>query len=193
MPRHRHPSLLSPPPDAFVVRTPAQLQALASAAALEIIGVLRSEGPGSVADLARSLGRSSHSLHYHVRRLWRAGLLVKTDQRRKANRYEAVYDLVAPRIAFQEGKDRKVFTYRVKVARTILRLAEREYRQAVYRQAGRNHPLPVASRYKGWLTPRDLARIRRHTRAIDRLFRLGNRRRKGKRCSFTFVVADVEP
>src|SRR5262245_59943954 len=79
----------------FTIRSKAQLAAISSPVRQEILDGVQALGPGSIAEVAKLLGRPADSLYYHVRTLERLGLLVRTGERRNGRRDEALYDVPA--------------------------------------------------------------------------------------------------
>lgn len=65
----------------------AQLRALAHPLRLQLLDVLRSEGPATASQLARRLGESSGATSYHLRALHRAGMVEEAEQRNARERW----------------------------------------------------------------------------------------------------------
>ena len=65
----------------------AQLRALAHPLRLQLLEVLRSEGPATASQLARRLGESSGATSYHLRALHRAGMVEEAEQRNARERW----------------------------------------------------------------------------------------------------------
>ena len=66
--------------------TAAQLRALAHPLRLQLLQVLH-EGPATASQLARRLGESSGSTSYHLRALYRAGMVEEAEQRNGRERW----------------------------------------------------------------------------------------------------------
>jgi DNA-binding transcriptional ArsR family regulator len=74
--------------DAQPVRwTAAQLRGLAHPLRLQLLQVLRSDGPATATQLARRLGESSGATSYHLRALHRAGMVEEAEQRNGRERW----------------------------------------------------------------------------------------------------------
>jgi DNA-binding MarR family transcriptional regulator len=67
--------------------TAAQLRGLAHPLRLQLLHVLRSDGPATATQLARRLGESSGATSYHLRALHRAGLVEEAEQRNGRERW----------------------------------------------------------------------------------------------------------
>jgi len=67
--------------------TAAQLRGLAHPLRLQLLHLLRAEGPATATQLARRLGESSGSTSYHLRALHRAGLVEEAEQRNGRERW----------------------------------------------------------------------------------------------------------
>jgi DNA-binding MarR family transcriptional regulator len=65
----------------------AQLRALAHPLRLQLLEVLRVEGPATASQLARKLGESSGATSYHLRALHRAGMIEEAKQRNARERW----------------------------------------------------------------------------------------------------------
>lgn len=60
--------------------------------------MLRALGQASTADVARSMGRSSEALHYHMRALLDAGLITEAFKRPAPKKPETVYEALGTRV-----------------------------------------------------------------------------------------------
>src|SRR5947208_14581598 len=67
--------------------TAAQLRGLAHPLRLQLLHVLRAEGPATASQLARRLGESSGATSYHLRALHRAGMVEEAEQRNARERW----------------------------------------------------------------------------------------------------------
>jgi DNA-binding MarR family transcriptional regulator len=65
----------------------AQLRALAHPLRLQLLEVLRVEGPATASQLGRRLGESSGATSYHLRALHRAGMIEEAKQRNARERW----------------------------------------------------------------------------------------------------------
>lgn len=159
-------------PNWVPIARPAQLKALASPLRQELIDVLESGGPASVAELAERLGRPADSLYFHLRVLQKVGLLAQEERRQKGRHAFAVWDLVARPLRIDRGLARN--TDLAAVVAGILRLAARDYRRGlgasgtVAEGPARNH---WGGRARGWLSTRDLARVNELLEELGALMR----------------------
>jgi len=67
--------------------TAAQLRGLAHPLRLQLLHLLRADGPATATQLARRLGESSGATSYHLRALHRAGLVEEAEQRNGRERW----------------------------------------------------------------------------------------------------------
>jgi DNA-binding MarR family transcriptional regulator len=160
------------------------LRALASPVRVEVLEQLRASGPTSIADLAQELGRTPHSLYYHVHALEQAGLLRRRGTRRTARRDEVVYERIADAIALAYAPSSETGTAAVESAgRAVLRRAERVFARAIRERliecpAGESDGF-VASR-KAWLTPKGIAEVRRLFQRLDSVLARESRLKRGR-------------
>lgn len=178
------------------VRTAEQIRVLASPASIEIIHALRIGGPTTVAEIGPRLGRKANSLHYHLRKLVRAGFVRQVSARRSGARTEAIYDVVADYFSGPSvAKDPKLQKLSNNAVAAILRLAARNFAQATENPAllrdNGNHCNIAAARTKGRLTRAQLAEVNGHLDALRRIFLEGNMRQRGELCALTIVLTPM--
>ncbi len=195
--RH-HPSPEAAPagrPGAYLIRTRAQVRALASPARQEIVDALVAAGPCSIVELAAHTGRAPDSLYFHVRRLIKVGLVVELAPRSTGKRPAATYDVPGRPLSLDYSavigsKDLGA------VVSSALRLADRDFARAaraggaVVGGARRNL---WGARAKGWVGPDELQEI---NRLVARVFEIVHSGRPGEGRApqtFTFVLAPVTP
>jgi DNA-binding transcriptional ArsR family regulator len=181
-------------PRALVLRRRDQLDAMASPPRVALFQQLTAGGPASIADLARALGRSPHSLYYHVHALENAGVLIRT-QKRRGGRTEAVYAAAARHIGLPYRPGSKVLHRAItRSASAVLRQTERTFHRAIrgggVRDLQHGADAQIKSR-RAWLTPRALARLQRQLTAMDVLLESENRRLRGRLYLVTSVLAPV--
>ncbi len=178
------------------IRTPEQLRVLGAPATLEVFESLQSSGPGTMAQVGERLGRKANTLHYHVRKLVRLGLVRAVDTRRSGARTETVYDVVADHFegptAPRDPALRKAST---DVVASLLRLATRDYMRAAedpghLTRNGRHRNILV-ERHKAWLTPQALADVNRHLRAIQEIAHRHREPGRGQLCAMTVVMTPL--
>jgi predicted transcriptional regulator len=166
---------------------------LASPVRAEMIGVLQSEGPRAIRELAAMLARPADGLYHHMRVLLKAGLIQERERRKSGQRDEIVYALTAPRAA---GDPRKVEDRPavVAAAQTALRMAGREFAAAIAACPPRA-PLagPRLSRQRVWLSPEGLRSARRLLVRLEELLARENRRHRGALHVVTTVVVPLVP
>lgn len=172
----------------------AAIEAVASPHRLEVVSALGEAEQASIAELARRLGRTPHSLYYHVKRLVSAGVVVPAETRRRGRRDERIWKLAGERILL--GAQAGSTPASVKTSKAIdamLRLTARELSAAVRRHHGRRDgaPTPITGvRMKGQLDERTVRRIVRLLDQIGRTVQAANRRsRPGRMFTITLVLA----
>ncbi len=147
--------------------------ALASPLRLEIMGLFTSPDPLAIADMARLMGRSAGSLYHHVGLLEKAGLLKRTGTRPKGKRHEALFLPVAKRIELDASSGgEEAVNHAVKTIAAAFRMVERDLAAAlisdksVLKGPQRN---VFATRMHMLTTPKTLAQINKHIKAIEDL------------------------
>jgi DNA-binding transcriptional ArsR family regulator len=112
---------------------PDGLQALSHPLRVRILDALRE--PASAAAVARELGEPRQKVNYHLKELERAGLVVRTGDRRRGNFVESLYRSVArtlvvlPRAAWGDPKRLTAMTEQLSLEHLVL-LGERLARNA---------------------------------------------------------------
>lgn len=153
--------------------SPAGLRALAAGTRQEIVDVLTSSGPLTVAELGRLLGRRPDALYFHLNVLARAGLVVRRAAEAEGGRATAVFAVPAAiRLDYRRGSRREL----ARVVRHALRLAQREFEHECLAER------PVGSkrrrrlwggRVMGWVTPRELERVNTLLRELREVLQSG--------------------
>lgn len=79
----------------FVVEDVDTLKAISHPLRLRLLGLLRSDGPATASELARTVGESSGSTSYHLRQLARYGFVADELEKRsgRERRWRAVHDM----------------------------------------------------------------------------------------------------
>ncbi|MBT8484215.1 MAG: helix-turn-helix transcriptional regulator [Phycisphaerales bacterium] len=156
----------------LLIEDPARQAALTSPVRLELLEHLGVIGPATVRDLAERMERTTHALHYHVRQLVEAGIVVQTGSRKSGPRDEAIYDVVAERIEVAIDKRRRTDERpQVKIARAVFRRAERDYAALAAADPERLDADDVyAGRVRARMSARARAEVMKHVRAIERIF-----------------------
>ena len=147
----------------YWIDNPAQISLLTSGMRQEIIDSISALGSCSIADLALELGVPADSLYYHVRKLVKAGLLVKQGIRNTARRDEVVYTVPDHNMHLKYEPNDPVNVESInKIISAMMRMAERDFHSgftpdlATVEGEARNL---WASRYKAWLTEEELGEI----------------------------------
>jgi DNA-binding transcriptional ArsR family regulator len=146
-----------------VIRSTAQLRALASAPRQEIVDVLSRMGAVTVAELAATLGRPADALYYHLRVLVRVGLVFSVEPGNKKGRREASFRTVAPELHLEySSTDQSRVRSTSAIVSSMLRLGIRDFRRSLAagtaQLAGPRREL-WALRATGWLTPDEIEQV----------------------------------
>ncbi len=179
---------------ALVIRDAAQVRALASPARQEIVDALAAAGPCSVADLAAHVGRAPDALYFHLRRLITVGLVVERGPRKNGRHIAAVYDVPARPVRIRYGGPISGPALQ-RVLNSALRLAGRDFGRAFGAGATTEGPQRNlwGGRVKGWVGPRELARINTLIQRLSDVIGSGRPGRGRRPQTFTYVLAPVRP
>jgi DNA-binding transcriptional ArsR family regulator len=171
--------------------TPAQVRALVGPARQEIVDVLESAGPSSVAGIAALLGRPADALYHHLRRLVAVGLVAELERRREGRHVFAVYDLRVRPIRLPYSLPVR----RTDVARVVSaaqRLTWREFARALAQGTGVTEgPQRTlrGGRAKGWVTAERLARVNQLVEELMDTITAGTPGKGATPISLSFVLA----
>jgi hypothetical protein len=156
-----------------------QRDALTSPLRLEILGQFTEPTPLSVRDLARRMGRTPHSIYYHVHLMARVGLLREVGQRREGGgRSEALYKPMRDRVALDAADP----AAGVAIRRTMgaaFRMAERDLESALQSAPGDPRLLGMRAHFRA--SPMVLKQVRRHLEAALEIVQREGRRGAGPR------------
>jgi predicted ArsR family transcriptional regulator len=173
--------------------TTEQREALTSPLRLEILGQFMEPTPLSVRDLAERMGRTPHSIYYHVHLLARVGLLREVGPRSGgAGRSEALYQPVRDTITLEAEPGAEDSIRRTMAA--AFRMALRDLDTALESAGGRPpaDPPGIATRLHFRATPRAVKEVRRHLQAaievVQREARRGAGGRTGSMYSLTLAL-----
>ena len=166
-----------------------QREALTSPLRLEILGQFTEPTPLSVRDLAERMGRTPHSIYYHVHLMARVGLLRKVGRREGEGRSEALYQLVRGRVALDAADPGAGLAIR-RTMGAAFRMAERDLEAAL--ESAPDDPRLLGMRGHFRATPRVLQQVRRHLEAaleiVQREARPGAGRKQGRLYSLTLAL-----
>ena len=146
-----------------------QLSAVTSPLRMEILRQFAANAPLSTRELAERMGRAATGMHYHVKVLEQAGLLVRAGERETTRRPEALYHPVARRFELPAGRGEDSDRAALKAMSSAFRLAERDMQAALESGQSRRkgparnfHALHMPLRVR----PEDLERLNEE---LDRL------------------------
>lgn len=184
MPKHGRPARRA---------TREQREALTSPLRLEILGQFTGPAPLSVRDLAERMGRTPHSIYYHVHLMAGSGLLREVGRREGGGRSEALYRPVRETVTLDAADPAAGSAIRRTMA-AAFRMAERDLEAALESAVGRpgSDPPLLATRLHFRVTPEGLRKVRHHLEAAIRLVqreaRRGARREAGALHSLTLAL-----
>lgn len=169
--------------------TPEQREALTSPLRLEILGQFTGPKPLSIRDLAERMGRTPHSLYYHVHLLARVGLLREVGTREGRGRGEALYEPTRGAVSLEAADPEAGLAIR-RTMGAAFRMAERDLEAAL--EAGHDDPRLLGMRAHFRATPTVLRQVRRHLEAalaiVQREGRRGAARNQGPLYSLTLAL-----
>lgn len=156
----------------FEIKTVAELRSFNSIETRSIFECMLGEAGGiSARDLSDRASMSPETIHYHLGKLRKLGLVEDVGTRETGARPERLFRLRYCSIVLKQGNRSKAFREEVaRGVRVLLRKSEREYTQAssldsdhVYR--------PRSFRAVAALTPDDIAELHELEARVDQIFR----------------------
>lgn len=175
------------------LRTPAQLESLASPERLAIIRVLHERGPLTAAELAQCLGRSAQSIHYHLGALGRVRLVRKAGMRSTLRRPAVIYELTSDTVKADPEEDTPAFRRaRRRVYESVLRLAQREVVGGMESDDPAARSRSRVHRLHATLTRRHCRELEALLTKIEKLFRECDGAERGRSITLTIALADVD-
>lgn len=170
-----------------------QIESLISPVRQEILDVVASAGPSSVAEMGTLIGRPADSIYYHVRSLLGVGLLVSTGTRRRGRREERVYDVPADRLLLEyDPADRRNVEAVNSVIASLTRVARRDFTAGfsveLARVKGSRRNL-WGARAVGWLDGDQLRRVNEALKEIHDILAAGSPGPGRELIAISWVVA----
>jgi len=166
----------------MLLKTDAQRRAFTSPLRMELISMFLDRDPLSVAQMAKRMGRTATSLHYHVGVLEKAGLLERVGTRRAGRRSEALYLPAADLFEVQQDRnDVTAATVALTTLSTAFRMAEGDMRAALHDPRSKTegpYRNLFAARVHCRLSKKDLAELNRHLRTIEKMLSQVDRKRE---------------
>jgi hypothetical protein len=169
--------------------TREQRDALTSPLRLEILGQFTGPTPLSVRDLAERMGRTPHSIYYHVHLMSRIRLLREVGRREGGGRGEALYQPVRDEVAL-DAADPGAGLAIQRTMGAAFRMAERDLEAAL--ESAPADPRLFGMRAHFRAPPSVLKQVRRHLQAaleiVQREARRGAGRKQGPLYSLTLAL-----
>lgn len=156
----------------FILNTPEQLQALAHPTRHRILHYLV-EHTATNQQIAIALGDPPARVHFHLRELWSAGLVLLVEERAKSGILEKYYRAVAQSFrlgeAFQFGPGARGQATDA-LGLSLLSAAEHDLQRSVARSAPAElHPL-ISAHFQGPLSPEAVERVQQWVARIGQEF-----------------------
>lgn len=181
----------------------AQLRALAHPLRLQLLEVLRVEGPATASQLARRLGESSGATSYHLRALHRAGMIEEAKQRNARERWwqRSPERLVIPNSIPGDASEGERAELQAAHAQIESILVERD-EQAMLRWMELRYNLPLEwqdsqwiGNFRMWATPAEVRQFVSAVLELAEALRKPPEGRPGERqeVHFTFRMLPQEP
>jgi predicted transcriptional regulator len=173
-----------PQQELFTVRSDAEWSAINSPVRVEMLVFMLTTGPCAIRELASLMDRPADGLYHHMRKLVGAGIVTEVGTRKAGTQIEAIYQSVGKDITIDGNIGRKRTRERsLRLLRTLLQHAWKtveaafEARAAVLEGEQQNFRLNWRI---SWLDDRQLAEVKQHQAAIERILQQGMRQRHGR-------------
>lgn len=176
--------MTDPQPELFTVRSDAEWSAINSPVRVEMLVFMLTTGPCAIRELASLMDRPADGLYHHMRRLVEAGIVTEVGTRKAGTQIEAIYQTVGKDITVDGNIGRKrTRERRLRLLRTLLQHAWKTVEAAFEAQAavveGEQENFRLNWRIS-WLDDRQLAEVKQHQAAIERILQQGMRQRHGR-------------
>ena len=169
---------------------------LASPVRREIWSYLRGQGPHTVAEIAKGMGRSQTSLYAHVEMMIRTGVIEQSGSKRSGKRHAAIYRAAVSEndIAY-DGKNSQSVKASARYAAAVMRRANREVSDHLAsgnaNAKGKNRDTYVLGA-RARLTKQQLAEVNNHIDAIERIVAMGDRTGKSDLVAVNIATCPLE-
>jgi len=176
----------------FEIREDRQYRVLNSPVRQEVVDVMESMGPCTIASVAERLGRRPDTLYFHFRALEASGLVRRIGEEGSGREKAVVYDLPGRALRLSYAGSTVQRSKRVgPVADSVLRLARRDVKRALGRGdvvvEGPAREVWVA-RSRGWLTRAEVARVNGLLGRATEMVRRGRERKGAHAMSVVFAL-----
>ncbi len=168
----------------LMVRTDAEWEAISSPIRVEMLVFLIVAGTCSIRELASLMNRPADGLYHHLRKLVKARIVKEVGVRRVGTQKEALYRAAADDIAVDRNiGSRRTRQRTIRLFRTIMKHALRTIEAAlesgdvVLEGARQNLRFNWLA---SWLDAQQLAQVREHQDAINRILQEGLEHREGQ-------------
>lgn len=169
---------------------------LASPVRREIWAYLRGQGPHTVSEIAKGMGRSQTSLYAHVEMMIRTGVIEQSGSKRSGKRHAAIYRAaVTDNDIAYDGKNAQSAKASARYAAAVLRRANREVSDHLAsgkaNAKGKNRDTYVLGA-RARLTKQQLAEINGHIDAIEKIVESGDKSGKADLVAVNIATCPLE-
>jgi len=172
--------------------TPRVLGALASPLRQDILVVLESTAPLSVAELARRIGRRPDTLYHHLRLLERAGLVRAAASDSTGGRPGSLWRVTSHPIRVSaSGTKGSAVRHAERVVGAMARAGARDFQRAFRNYVAGKGPKPSGKRWCVWLDERELDEMEKALWDVIHRFRKHEPREDRSPFIVTWLLASV--
>lgn len=169
---------------------------LASPVRREIWSYLTGQGPHTVAEVAKGMGRSQTSLYAHIELMQRTGVIEQIGSKRSGKRHAAIYQAgVSESDIAYDGKNAQSVKASARFAAAVLRRANREVADHLAsgqaNAKGKNRDTFVMGA-RARLTKQQLAEVNNHIDAIEKIVSVGDKTGKGDLVAVNIATCPLE-
>ncbi|MFI4871967.1 MAG: winged helix-turn-helix domain-containing protein [Phycisphaerales bacterium JB061] len=169
---------------------------VASPVRREIWAYLKGQGPHTVSEIAKGMGRSQTSLYAHIEMMSRTGVIEAAGSKRSGKRHAVIYKAgVSDSDIAYDAKNKQSVRAGSRYAAAVLRRANREMSEHLAsgeaNTKGKNRDtVMVGARSR--LTKKQLADINSHIDAIEKIVATGDKSGKGDLFAVNIATCPVE-
>lgn len=171
--------------------TREQLRSLTNPLRLEILSVLRTEGPATASEIGARLGQDELLLYYHLKKLCAVGLIEPEGTRATATKPETIYAARAPGVA--DDLDLSDPATRLEMQRNVsvvLKTAAKEYGQALESLQNSSYGRTQLARLTVALSPEDREELRGRVNELTE-WALSRQQPHGSKYAITIAISPL--
>ena len=173
-----------------------QHRVVASPVRREIWSYLKGQGPHTVSEIAKGMGRSQTSLYAHITMMERSGVIEAAGSKRSGKRHAVIYKAgVSENDIAYDGKNKQSVRAGARYAAAVLRRANREMADHLAtgqaNTKGKNRDTVLLGG-RSRLTKKQVSEINSHIDAIDKIVATGDKTGKGDLFAVNIATCPVE-